>query len=386
MNKKKSKKILYVITKSNWGGAQQYVFELATNLAKESYVTEVALGGNGILKTKLEEDGIPTISIKSLERDVNFKKDFAVFRELFQIFKLKKPAVIHLNSSKIAGLGSLAGYLYKLYCYIHRKPVPRIIFTAHGWAFNENRSVLSKKVMKGLYWLILILSDHVIAVSKKTKADVSSFPLISSAKISVLYNGIEPFEIQTQEKARHLLAPHIPEKIWIGTISELHSNKGLDYLINAFREIVTTHSNVALVIIGEGEERKSLEMLIQKNNLKEKVFLLGRIENARSYLNAFSIFTLTSRTEAFPYVLLEAGNASCPVIASRVGGIPEIIEDKKTGLLFQKGDIPSLVNNIILLLNDEDTAALLGKNLKKRVKESFTQKHMLEQTQQIYEK
>ena len=89
------KKILLVITNSNWGGAQKHVFDLATNLSKESFEVVVGLGGDGELKDRLEQENIKTIQIKNLYRDVNIFSDFKVFFELLKIIKAEKPDVIH---------------------------------------------------------------------------------------------------------------------------------------------------------------------------------------------------------------------------------------------------------------------------------------------------
>src|SRR3989344_8756731 len=101
------KKILYCITKSNWGGAQKYVFELGVATQECGFEVVVALGGAGVLKNKLEAVGIRTISVHALERDVSLTKELTVMRELIRIFKIEKPDVLHLNSSKAGGLGAL---------------------------------------------------------------------------------------------------------------------------------------------------------------------------------------------------------------------------------------------------------------------------------------
>ncbi|MBC7981912.1 glycosyltransferase, partial [Candidatus Parcubacteria bacterium] len=153
----KNKKIIFFITKSNWGGAQKYVFDLATNIAKENYEVMVILGGNGPLKQKLDASGIQTISLGTLGRDVSVINDFKSLIETYKILKKEKPDVIHLNSSKaamISVIGRLAG-------------IKKIIFTAHGWAFNENRSFLSKTLIKIIYFVTILCSHSVIGVSKK---------------------------------------------------------------------------------------------------------------------------------------------------------------------------------------------------------------------------
>src|SRR4051812_14312990 len=120
MEQNTKKKILFVITKSNWGGAQKYVYDLASSLPKDSYESVVVFGGEGPLATRLQEAGIRTISVKSLQRDVNIFGDIKSLFELLSIFKREKADVVHVNSSKVGGLGAFAARC---------AGIPRIIFT-----------------------------------------------------------------------------------------------------------------------------------------------------------------------------------------------------------------------------------------------------------------
>src|SRR3989344_8728852 len=128
-------KILYVITKSNFGGAQRYVYDLAINL--RGYDVAVALGGNGVLNEKLTASGIRTCSVASLQRDISPTKDIGSFGNLYSIIKKEQPDIIHLNSPKAGGLGAFACRFLNASRYtLH---ATRIIYTVHGWAFNEDR-------------------------------------------------------------------------------------------------------------------------------------------------------------------------------------------------------------------------------------------------------
>jgi glycosyltransferase involved in cell wall biosynthesis len=350
------KKILYVITKSNWGGAQRYVFDLATSLPKEEFDSAVALGGTGekkaeagALAKKLQEAGVRTIFIKSLTRNVSGFGEFSALRELIDIFKKERPNIIHLNSSKAITLGALAGRLAR---------VPSIISTVHGWAFNEPRSPLQTVLIRLSHWIGVALAHRTIVVSLFDLHQVSHWRAKRS-KIVHINNGTASFEMVDKIGAREHLISLCPalgvhkDAFWVGTNSELHKNKGLDFLLTAFAKIHTAHPETIVVIASSGEEKKNLEDLAQKLDIKEKVFLLGYVENARQYLHAYDVFTLTSRKEGLPYALLEAGLASLPVVASKTGGIPEIIESGESGVLARVGDtrstkrfLPNILSNI----------------------------------------
>lgn len=377
-------KILYLITKGNFGGAQRYVFDLATNLGNLYEVT-VAMGQGDILNKKLEEKGVRTITIKTLGRNFNIISDIATFWHIIRIIRQERPDIIHLNSSKAGALGALA---VRTICTINRilkkKYCPRSIFTGHGWAFNEERTILAKGVIGLLHWATIMLSHKTIAVSDMVKSQISIFPFVEE-KIIRIYNGIIPPPFLDKETARKELSKKTDILQWIGTISELHRNKGIDFIIRAFASISKDFPKSELFIIGEGEERHKLERMIRSFSLETRIHLLGFKQDASKYLKAFDIFTLTSRTEAFPYAPLEAGCASLPIIASRVGGIPEIISNKENGILVEKGNVFDIEYSLRELLQNQQKGILWGERLKETVINDFSLERMVSQTKSLYE-
>jgi glycosyltransferase involved in cell wall biosynthesis len=375
----KKKKVLFVITKSNFGGAQKYVYDLAISLPKDRFEAVVALGGSGILAQKLTEQHIRVISISSLKRDVNIASDFSVFFRLRSIFLSEKPDVVHLNSAKAGGVGALAARL---------AGVPKIIFTAHGWAFNEDRPLPQRLIIKFLSWAIIFLSDKTIAVSDAVKNSTRNWPF-TGEKIVVIKNGIIKPKFYSAEEARAKLSIQAkmalpPNAFVVGTIAELHKSKGLQYSIRAFANLASKESSFYYFIIGDGDEKKCLNDLIELYKLKERVFLLGFIEDASRFLPAFDMFTLPSITEAFGLVLLEAGFAKLPVVAAQVGGIPEIIEDKKTGILVPSRNSDAITLAIENLSKSAELRMKLGTALQEKIFKNFSIDNVIFETTKIY--
>ncbi|MHB1316279.1 MAG: glycosyltransferase [Minisyncoccota bacterium] len=370
------KKVVHLITKgSPFGGAQNYVFTLATNLPKNKFESIVLCGKGGELKSKLKKSSITIEEISYLERNINPISEIRAFFLIIKKLKELKPDILHTNSSKAGLLGAIAGHIAR---------VPRIIFTGHGWSSNEKRSWIIRKFFLILHWKTILLSDRTICVSKKTKNDVSGLLSVRN-KTCVVYNGITPFEMLDKNTAQKYIQDtyHIKDikTLWLGTIAELHSNKGLDLIIKALSEIKLPFS---FFIIGEGDERKNLEELVKKYNLEEKVFLLGNIPDAKKYLKAFDIFTLTSRTESLPYAILEAGFAGLPILASRVGGISEIIHNGTDGVLVQPNteDIYQGLSHLLSQVNKRD---LYAQNLKQKIEKNFSLEQQIKQTIHVYE-
>jgi len=395
------RKIIYLITKGSWGGAQRYVFDLATGLPVEQFEVLVALGRSstgeafgepGALSAKLEQAGIKTVIIPGLTRDITWFREIKIGWWLFKFFRQERPDIIHLNSSKISGLAALAGRLVNLswlLTALPRRPAGKsyklkAIFTVHGWAFNEERPRWQKKIIASFHWLTIILCHQTIAVSQITLNQAKNWPLVNN-KLKLIYNGLtEPIFYSRLEARKKLMPDLSPDTVWLGTIAELHRNKGLDVLIEAFARLAPNYPNLNLLIIGEGEERERLAMHIARHHLTNRIHLLGQVPEAARYLKAFDIFTLPSRTEALPYAVLEAGLASLPVVATRVGGIPEIIKNGETGLLVPPADPVALSNSLKTLLPERYRESTLGRHLKTFVQQNFSRAQMLAQTLALY--
>ena len=380
------KKILYVITKSNWGGAQRYVFDLATNLPENEFDAVVVTGGNGPLIKKFDAAGVKTIPIPYLQRDVNILKELLSFLDLLKIFRAEKPDIIHLNSSKVGGLGALAAFVAKLTIKNYK---PKTVFTVHGWAFKENRSLLWQITIFLICWFSSLFQDKIILVDTADFETAKKF--IPLRKLVLIFNGIGKINFLPREEARIFLGQKKggieSDTILIGTIAELIKNKGLNYLIDAAELIKPRVANkeLRIIIIGDGEDREKLQKQIKSLGLEEGVFITGFVPDARHYLKALDIFVLPSLKEGLPYSVLEAMAAGLPIIASQIGGIPDLIEQDKEGLLVPPKDSTTLADIIIQLYADAKKRQILGNNARKKLETDFPLNALLEKTIKLYE-
>lgn len=337
----KPKKVLFLITKSNWGGAQRYVYDLATHLDKKQYEAVVAFGGDGDLATLLTHAGIRVIKVDSLTRDISLQKEWAFVKELWGILRTERPDVFHVNSSKAGGVGTLLGRLAR---------VPKVVFTAHGWAFNEDRPTWQKLIIKCLHWLTVLLSHKTIAVSRAIVRQLD-WPG-ARKKMAVIHPGRTIGVMYERPAARTKLSDVCPplathqQDTWVMTIAELHPIKRLPVLIAAMQQLRRTHPHVISVIIGHGEARERLQALIQKHHLESTVFLTGSITEAARFLKAGDIFVLPSKSESYGYVLHEAGLAELPVIATNVGGITDVVIHNQSGRLIPPDDPTALAQEL----------------------------------------
>ena len=381
----KKKKILYVITKSVWGGAQRYVYDLATRLPTEQFEIGVVCGGQGLLVDRLEKAGVRVISPPALSRDIRIARDITAFWQLVRVFASERPDIIHLNSSKVGGLGAVAARIASL-ATGHRALVT---FTAHGWALREERPWWQRLAIIAASWCAALFQDRIIVLSN---ADYRIAELFAARrKLIRVAHGIEKPRFLPRGEGRDFFAHKLNQHLYrneplIGVIAELTRNKGLNYLIDAVNQVKSKIKSLKfkVIIMGDGEDRAKLQQEIDAHGLGERVYLAGFIPDAAHYLHGFDLVVLPSVKEGLPYALLEAMHAGVPIIASRVGGIPDLIEDKKSGLLVPPRHPGALAQAIALLMADFKRGALLARAAEKRASTEHRIEAMIQKTIAVY--
>ncbi len=352
------KKVLFLITKSNWGGAQRYVYDLATTLDTKQFEPVVALGGSGTLVTMLENAGIRTVPLYALENSLKPARAMAALRELNELLKVEKPDVFHVNSSLAGLVGTVAGRLAR---------VPKIIFTAHGWAFNEDRPQIQRLIIKTAHWITVLLSHRTIAVSNALLREMR-WPFAWS-RMKVINPGRTIGVMYAKNEAREKICDFFPRLLplkqdtWLVCIAELHPIKRHTTLIEAMAVLVKTFPKLRLICIGEGTEKAVLAEKITQHDLSNNVFLIGSLTEAARFLKGFDLFVLASKSESYGYVLHEAGLAGLPVIATNVGGITDTISHEKNGLLVPPNNTEALAQSIARFIENPAEAGRYAETL-----------------------
>lgn len=359
-------KVLFVITQSEMGGAQRFLNTLIPSLNEEKFEPMLAAGSDGNWEG-FDKIDVPKIRLKHAKRNINPIKDLFVIFELWKVIKKYKPDVLFLNSSKTSVWGPLAALI--------SNPRPKIIYRIGGWSFNDPRSVISKKFWIFLEKMFASLKDYIIVNNQHDFDQANELRIKPKREIRLIHNGIDVDEIKflDKDRAREELGLDQDEYI-IGTIANFYKPKGLPYLIKAMGDI----ENKKLVIVGDGRERENLENIIKENDLKDKVVLLGKKKNASRYLKAFDVFVLPSTKEGFPWVILEAMAAKVPVLATKVGAVPEILIHKENGLIIK----PKEPRQIVEALNEIDNLYLID-NAYRTVSEKFTLTKMVFEIEKV---
>ena len=385
------KKILYLITKSVWGGAGKYVYELALAAKERDFDVAVAAGGQDALAQKLQEKNVRYFDVAGLQRDVAFLKPFISGIVLLKILFKFKPDIVHANSPQAAGIGGIALFIYRLFTWTLRV---QAVYTIHGWAYHEARPERQNFLIRLFSKITCLFYQKIICVSEYDRLSALQFKISPAHKLITIHNGIDPQNLNFlshEEALQKLLGSNPrelrgfdPRKPVIGSVGEFTKNKGQKYLIEALGILKKSGKGFRGLIVGWGEEEQNLESRIKDLELKNEVRLITGLSPAAPYLKAFDIFILPSVKEGLPYTLLEAGLAELPVVATSVGGIPEIIENEKTGLLVNPANSEELSKAVLRLIDDENLRKKLGQNLRQKILKSFLKEKTLECTFALY--
>ncbi|MFH1745152.1 MAG: glycosyltransferase family 4 protein [bacterium] len=385
MNSKKT--ILFLVTQSELGGAQRYVFDLAKSL-KEEYNIHVGFGeqgANGELAKKLDEEKISWRAIPHLKRKISLWDDFLSLFQIIKYIRIAKPDIVHLNSSKISILGSLAAKICR---------VKKIVYTVHGWVFNEPMPKEKKNFYIRAEKFTAKWKNKIICVSEADRLAGIQNKIAPEEKMIVVHNGIEEIKNYfSREEARKNINFALPDDkkiklndVVIGSIGNLYKNKGFEYLINATKILATNGLNAKTVIIGEGEERKELENWIEQLGMEKNIYLAGRIDEASRLLPAFDIYACSSVKEGLSYTIIEAMMAGLPIVVTDVGGNKELIADKQEGIVVKSENAEELAKGISSLLNLAEENPKIKENARSKAHFEFSLNRMVMMTKNVYEK
>lgn len=253
-----------------------------------------------------------------------------------------------------------------------------IVATLHGWTWTGGWDRM--RFYELLDRLSLRFIDRVVVVSgaMREKVRLRGLHVINNGIPSD--NGcITDCPVDETSQVDPVTAAFCRNGFTIGAIGRLSNEKGFDILLAAVREVAETTPEIRLVILGEGGERGILEEQVKKLGLEQHVLMPGYVAGASRYLPFFDVFVLSSLTEGLPIVILEAMQAGVPIVATRVGGIPEVLENGEAGILADPSDPSALARGILRLFDDPPLRASFTEHGKKMVKEKYSSKKMAEE-------
>jgi glycosyltransferase involved in cell wall biosynthesis len=304
-------------------------------------------------------------------RSIRPWKDFRALWSVFRAIKLFNPEFVHCHSTK-------AGYAARFACAILRKPV---IFTAHGWAFTEGRSFWARKLLALAERLAAKVTIKIICVSEHDRELALRWKVARPEQLVVIYNGIDPEPFLEADGAFLRKELALQDEPVLAFVGRLAPQKDPLTLIDAVKRLFKG----ILLVVGDGELRSQVESHITENHLEKRVKLLGQRSDIPQILAASDIFVLSSRWEGLPYTIIEAMMAGLPVVATKVGGVPELVEDGITGFLVPPRDPEALAQALQKLIDDPELRKTMGQAGREKALREFTLDRMLHETERVYQ-
>ena len=364
-------KILLLVTLSEWGGAQHVVFLIAQHLRSDYDVT-VACAPGGALIERLREEGVRAVEVPELARNLNPWRDLRAFYKLYSWMRRERFDLVHTHSTKAGLLGRVAARL---------AAVPVVLFTAHGWAFAEGRAYWKRRLLAHAERLAARVTAKIICVSEHDRELALRWRVAKPGQLLVVHNGIDPHSFLAADGSPVREELRLGKDPVVTFVGRLAPPKDPLTLLEAIRILPEGR----VLLIGDGELRPQIERFVQERSLPGRVVMAGFRSDIPEVLAASDVFVLSSRWEGLPLTVIEAMMAGLPVVAARVGGIPELVEDGETGFLVPPSDPEALAEALQRLLEDEGLRRRMGEAGREKALRGFTLERMLAQIQRVYE-
>ncbi|MCK5427293.1 MAG: glycosyltransferase family 4 protein, partial [Thermodesulfovibrionia bacterium] len=351
---------------------------LDLNIFDVRLITGISLYPSLETRNFLERFSNRVITIPQLKRDINPLSDIVALLRLYRLFRKEDFDIVHTHTAKAGALGRLAARF---------AGVPKIVHTSHGHNFYGYFGPVRSKLVVMVERFISYFTDKINALTELEKQDLAFYKVAQPAKIVVINSGLEleryrKININAGEKRSELRVGQ--DTILVGMISRLETVKGPEYFIEAARLITEKFPEVRFIVAGDGSLRSKLEFHCKKLHISDKLIFIGWREDIPEILSVLDILVVPSLNEAVGRILIEAGACGKPVVATRVGGIPEVVKDNQTGILVPPGDAHGLARAVISLLEDEKKRQRMGETAKNWVDDKFSASRMVKGFSDLY--
>jgi len=349
------------------GGTEKLVYKMALALREKYEVLVCTLEKPGVFGAALRRAGIP---VYPLFREPGI--DFNVIFSLKRIFQRHQVALVHAHQYSPFFYAILTKFIY---------PHLKVLFQEHGRHYPEIDKPLRKLINR---FFFQPFTGAIVSVSQEVKERLVRYEGLKAERIRVIYNGIEDvcrLSASERNELRSSWGFH-PEEVVVATVGRFDPIKNLPLLLLALALARQKVPKLRGLLIGDGPEMERLKTLTRKLGLEKTVVFTGFRKDAVRLLQMADIFALSSLSEGTSLALLEAMACGLPVVATAVGGNPEIVEDGKTGLLVPSEDPPALAGALWLLAENPSLREKLGQ----RGREKFEKKFLFSQMLSAYEK
>jgi glycosyltransferase involved in cell wall biosynthesis len=382
--------VLHIITRLDQGGSARETLQTALGHDRSRFRVSFAFGrpetttadDAALLKADLQQlgqSGVSVFQVPPLVRVINPVLDAWATVSLWRLLRRVRPEVVHTHTSKAGAVGRLAAWLAR---------VPVVIHTPHGHIFYGYYGRFLSTLLCFAERLLARLTDRIVTLTDRGAHEHVQYNIASPQKFVTIHGGIDLAQVRSVQvdpavKRKELGLP--PEGPIIGTVGRLVPIKGHTWLLRAVPRVLSEFPQVRVVLIGDGPMQDELKELAAELGISPHVVFLGTRPDIPECLAALDLFVLPSLNEGMGRVLLEAMAVGCPVVATRVGGIPDIVADGTTGLLVPPRDDRALAEAILILLQDPSRRAAYGEAARRHVDGRFEVETMVRKIERLYD-
>jgi glycosyltransferase involved in cell wall biosynthesis len=377
-------RVLRVIARLNVGGPALHVTYLARGLAERGYETTLVAGdvarGEASMSFVAEQAGVEVVTLPGLSRELSPVRDALAAFRLARLIRKLRPDVVHTHTAKAGAVGRAAALLART-----RRPV--VVHTFHGHVLRGYFGTGGTLVFRAIETLLARTSDRLIAVSPEVRDELVALHVAPRQKFSVVRLGIEleprvhfdgdPAEV----RRRH----GIPEgKFVVGWFGRMTAVKRTDDLLTMLAGVRERGVDALLLLVGDGDDRERLEQRAHDLGLARSCLFLGYQEDVAPWYAICDAVVLTSASEGTPVTIIEALAAGRPVVATKVGGVPDVVDEGETGFLVRPHDTHALAERLEILAGDPIRRRAMGELGRARMLERYAVKRLVDDVDALY--
>jgi glycosyltransferase involved in cell wall biosynthesis len=380
----KRPKVLRVITRLNLGGPARHVVILNAGLARFGWNTLLVYGrlapGEESLDRLVAEHNLPACHLPQLGRRIRVTDDLRAFLELVRLIFRFRPDVVHTHTAKAGVLGRLAAALFNVFRSHRRRCV--VVHTFHGHVLEHYFGRVASVLIRTAERALATITDRIVAISTSQRTDlVERFRIARADKVRVIPLGLE-LQPLLSLPPRSRCASGIVTFGYMGRFVEI---KNLPLLLQAFARACAAGCHAKLVLAGGGQLQRSLVQLTADLGITDRVTFTGWRRRLEEFYESVDVIVLSSRNEGTPVALIEAMAAGRAILATRVGGVPDVVRHEETGLLVESEDLDAMSDAIGRLAGDGDLRSRLGDAARRDVAARYPAERLVEDVRGLYE-
>lgn len=384
-------KILRIIARLNVGGPARHVTLLDAGLTARGHATRLAFGaldtGEASLEGPALASGIPVERIADLGRSVRAGSDARAFLALLRLVFREQPDVVHTHTAKAGTLGRLAALVYNITRPRSRRAL--VVHTFHGHVFEGYFSERVNRLVRLTERWLARITNIVVTISPRQRDDiVQRFRIAEAAKTVVVPLGLNLDALLSMKSTRQAgqTSGRADAALVIGYIGRMVPVKDLPTLIRAFGEARAADPRLQLVLAGDGPERPAAEALAAQLGLTPHVTFPGWVHDLPAFYAGIDLFALSSINEGTPVAVIEAMAAALPVVATAVGGVPDVVTHEVDGILVPPGDVSAMAAAFASIAASPERRTRFGAAGREQVRRRYSHTRLVEEIEALYVK